>query len=186
MLESTETEVFANMLSTILFTVALLFSFVYGSLATENRIYGGQEAKPGQFPHQSSLRFRGVHTCGGSILSDHFILTAAECIWERNESRYVIIVGAHKRKGNDGPVHQISRFIWHEDYNDTSKKHDIGLIEVYSSIKFDAHVAPISLHKKFIGAGIEAVTCGWGHSNVIFKHPLNASFNLIVAFGLNR
>ena len=46
------------------------------------RIVGGKEAAPGQFPHQVGLRITmGSRTafCGGSILSDRVILTAAHC-----------------------------------------------------------------------------------------------------------
>lgn len=45
-----------------------------------NRIVGGINANEGQFPHQVSLRRNGSHTCGGSIISKNFILTAAHCV----------------------------------------------------------------------------------------------------------
>lgn len=41
---------------------------------------GGQDATEGQFPHQISLRRNGSHTCGGSIISRNFVLTAAHCV----------------------------------------------------------------------------------------------------------
>lgn len=174
MLESTE--VFVNMSSRVLFAVALLFSIAYGSPVTENRIYGGQEAKPGQFPHQASLHAHGYHICGGSILASRFILTAAHCVWQRYAPIYSIVVGAHQRIIEDGRVHQISRFIWHDDYNQTTLQHDVALVEAKTPIDFDERVAPISLHREFIGAGIEAVTSGWGKTNVIFKDDLNEVF----------
>lgn len=43
-------------------------------------IIGGNEAKDGQFPYMVSLRLYGSHMCGGSIISDHWILTAAHCL----------------------------------------------------------------------------------------------------------
>lgn len=45
------------------------------------RIVGGLEARGGQFPHQISLRFKGSHNCGGSIISSKYILTAAHCVY---------------------------------------------------------------------------------------------------------
>lgn len=48
--------------------------------APSPRIVGGTRAQTGQFPHQISLRRRGSHTCGGSILSSTYILTAAHCV----------------------------------------------------------------------------------------------------------
>lgn len=45
------------------------------------RVVGGVNAEIGQFPYQVSLqRSDGSHTCGGSILDENFILTAAHCV----------------------------------------------------------------------------------------------------------
>lgn len=44
------------------------------------RIVGGQNAKNNQFPYQISLRLNNFHTCGGSIISKNYIITAAHCV----------------------------------------------------------------------------------------------------------
>lgn len=44
------------------------------------RVIGGSDAQEGQFPYQVSLRVGGLHVCGGTIISSHFILTAAHCV----------------------------------------------------------------------------------------------------------
>lgn len=44
------------------------------------RVIGGSDAQEGQFPYQVSLRVRGLHVCGGTIISNDFILTAAHCV----------------------------------------------------------------------------------------------------------
>lgn len=46
------------------------------------RIIQGTPAEPGQFPWQAALQFQtadGGFFCGGSIISDRFILTAGHC-----------------------------------------------------------------------------------------------------------
>ena len=44
------------------------------------RVVGGHDAEPGQFPHQISLLKNNAHTCGGSIIGEKHILTAAHCV----------------------------------------------------------------------------------------------------------
>merc|ERR1712223_1298917 len=52
---------------------------VPGPMAEEHeRIVGGVEATPHQFPWQVGLFFDG-YFCGGSIISEEYILTAAHC-----------------------------------------------------------------------------------------------------------
>lgn len=60
-----------------LFAVAVL---LVGAYALPGRIVGGGDAESGQFPYQISLRNRNSHTCGGSILNEKWILTAAHCV----------------------------------------------------------------------------------------------------------
>lgn len=46
----------------------------------ESKIVGGDNASPGQFPYQVSLRKNKSHFCGGSIIDSRTILTAAHCV----------------------------------------------------------------------------------------------------------
>lgn len=61
----------------------LLLIVLVGSVVANpsyNRVVGGNDAVSKQFPHQISLRRDHSHVCGGSIISDRYILTAAHCV----------------------------------------------------------------------------------------------------------
>lgn len=43
-------------------------------------IIGGEEAYLGQFPYAVSIQVDENHLCGGAIIDDRFVLTAAHCV----------------------------------------------------------------------------------------------------------
>lgn len=53
------------------------------------RIVGGTEAVKDQWGWQTSLHWRGKHVCGGSIITSHWVVTAAHCfvqwVWDNRE-----------------------------------------------------------------------------------------------------
>ena len=46
----------------------------------DGRIVNGNLAVPNQFPHQALLIVNGNVQCGGSLISDLWILTAQQCV----------------------------------------------------------------------------------------------------------
>lgn len=54
-----------------------------GEPPSESRIIGGTEVDPNSVPYQAALFIhfsRGSAFCGGSLISEQFILTAAHCM----------------------------------------------------------------------------------------------------------
>ena len=46
-----------------------------------SRIVGGDDAAPGEFPHQVSMHIEGDFRCGGSLIEADKVLTAAQCCY---------------------------------------------------------------------------------------------------------
>lgn len=148
------------------------------------RIYGGYRARSGQFPHQASLRVdfsNGFnHECGGSIITNRFILTAAHCIpvqyLTEIPKRFRLVLGAHNQQG-DGDTYAVQRIIIHPEWDPNLFIHDIALVQTVEQIVFSATVRPIPVSRQFTIAG-RAVTSGWGRTNVSFRMSyLNTSCN---------
>ena len=109
------------------------------------RIVNGFEAKPHSFPWVVSLQYKDVHDCGGVILDQYHILTAAHCLDYANDlGNYFARVGAHNRN-TSGQLIPIAELVLHPTYDEVRSSDDIGIIRLASPIPFSQNVQPICL-----------------------------------------
>lgn len=47
----------------------------------------------GELPHQISLQLKGKHYCGGVIVAENVVLTAAHCVANKNVKDYEVLAG---------------------------------------------------------------------------------------------
>ncbi len=110
-----------------------------------------------------------AHTCGGTLIADDIILSAAHC-WKQFDG---IDVGRHNIKDPDESYERfnIEKFVTHDDFVDKNKPgvpydNDFMIIKVYGWSKYN----PIRLSsKKNIPSNTELSVMGWGVSNLANK-----------------
>jgi len=135
--------------------------------AAGQRIVGGEEAPEHEFPWQISLRNLGSHICGGSIINQNQVITAAHCVEGALPVMDTVIAGAHNRILESGhQKRRIKSMEPHEDHNNPRFNNDVAIITVTEPFDFsDPHVQPISMFKSS-DAEIPAETIcnatGWG------------------------
>ncbi|XP_003477549.1 coagulation factor X [Cavia porcellus] len=113
------------------------------------RIVGGQDCKEGECPWQALLvNEDNKGFCGGTILNEHYILTAAHCLHEAK--RFTVRVGERnleKEEGNE-MMHEVETVIKHSKFNTHTYDCDIAVLRLKTPITFRRNVAPACLPQK--------------------------------------
>eukprot|EP00092_Neocalanus_flemingeri_P017447 GFUD01018873.1.p1 GENE.GFUD01018873.1~~GFUD01018873.1.p1 ORF type:complete len:621 (+),score=132.83 GFUD01018873.1:14-1876(+) len=134
----------------------------------DHRIVGGNEASPHEYPWQIGLvsSFGSTPYCGGSLISDTWVLTAAHCTTGSGASDIYVIVGEHDYTNpNDGQEKvQVARKLEHPNYNRNTNAFDFCLLQLSSRVIFRREVQPVCLPSLGtpIADGSIATVTGWG------------------------
>ena len=99
-------------------------------------IVGGNTAADGEFPFLVRLYVTvsgATYLCGGSLLSDTWVITAAHCLEGAAASGVSIRAGSNQ-KSSGGEVISASRLFTHPDYDNFTLDNDIALIELSAAV----------------------------------------------------
>ncbi|KAL4216830.1 Plasma kallikrein [Mactra antiquata] len=101
--------------------------------STSSKIVGGTVAQHGEFPWQVSLRYYGQHLCGGTLIGDQWVMTAAHCFEETGAyaSQWTVGVGIQDQRSiyTSNIIH-VSGIYPHERYSKSTNTNDIALIKL--------------------------------------------------------
>jgi len=154
-------------------------------MSNSKRMVGGVEVQQNAYPWHVALYYLfppavnngsgvgSVYRCGGSIINEYFILTAAHCLKNDTGKLMVpaenmfVVLGEHNRN-----ITTETKEVWmgvqemipheHYDFNGTFKN-DIGLLLLTQPIKFSTTIRPICLPSPNVNyIGKTGITIGWG------------------------
>lgn len=154
-------------------------NFIFKAIAPDRRILGGDDAEIQDHPHQASLRtIVGFHFCGATIITGHFVLTAAHCVAGRQTSTFVIIPGITQLSVG-GIRHPVRRIVVYPNYNSITMQNDIAIVETGDVMVFSNLVNPALLSTDFVEGGVTASFTGWGLTSVsiLIKYTHLSSYN---------
>ncbi|KAG9266879.1 mast cell protease 4-like [Astyanax mexicanus] len=137
------------------------------SASVDVGIINGTEAKPHSRPYMVSVQRNGKHTCGGFLVSEHFVMTAAHC-WNYSNigEKLTVVLGAHELQKSNSALGRVAVKFYHIHpmYDSERLLNDIMLLQLNKTAKKSQRISwiPIPTKDKDIKAKQACSVAGWG------------------------
>ncbi|KAK3543593.1 hypothetical protein QTP70_023957, partial [Hemibagrus guttatus] len=159
--------------------------------AMESGIIGGKEAEPHSRPYMVSVQINNMHICGGMLIKNDSVLTAAHCVKTEcpGKDKLEVVLGAHNISENEPQQQRIrvQKCIKHPCYKREGWLDDIMILKLKSEAKLNKDVQVIHLPKnneklpaklnnnvntidlpkknKILPTNLECSIAGWGRTS---------------------
>ncbi|XP_038121389.1 polyserase-2 [Culex quinquefasciatus] len=138
-------------------------------------IRNGRPTVPGEWPWHAGIFHRSGrfwnYACGGTLISDEFVLTAAHCLYDQEtlaeltKRRLRVRLGLHNLdKFNSDTVREyaVEELHFGAAFERSCMKNDIVLVELKERVRFTEYIFPACVGGPVLSAGDVGVAIGWG------------------------
>lgn len=140
------------------------------------------EAGFGEFPWMAAILLAGKsgedYKCGGAILNDVVVLTAAHCVKGIAPSRLKVRAGEWDRETTSELYkHQdrvVSSYVLHDQYYGGNNQYDVALLVLDTPLQLGRHIGTICLPEPGDGTVFDNERClvaGWGKDKLDDRWP---------------
>ncbi|XP_009479029.2 granzyme A [Pelecanus crispus] len=145
-------------------SAAVILLVIRGGLCVD--IIGGNEVAPHSRPFMALINgAKGKPVCGGALIKENWVLTAAHCNVERGK----VILGAHSQtaKEKEKQVFRIAKQIRYPCYCRSCKEYDIMLLQLHKRAKLNKAVQliPLPTSDDDPKPGTTCAVAGWGQTH---------------------
>lgn len=150
------------------------------NLNSASSVVQGTNAPVGYYPWQAALFFDGEFFCGGSLIDESYVVTAAHCFRGLNTedaSQFSVVLGDNNIELDEGMEQriQVSKITLHTEYEPVSSRNDIALLRLAKKPLINRFVNYICLPKNAeeLEIGRKCYVTGWGKTHVISDSSAN-------------
>ncbi|XP_062551516.1 trypsin-like [Armigeres subalbatus] len=135
-----------------------------GGADVNSRIIGGNQSDIRAYPWMAALYYQGQFTCGGSLINDRYILTAAHCVARSNAKQFeVFLRRINIRSTNPEMLQRKVASITLNHYQGARINNDVALLRLAEPVAIEPNLVPICLpdgSDSYVGR--KAILIGWG------------------------
>uniref|UniRef100_A0A8D2MGS8 Transmembrane serine protease 6 n=1 Tax=Zonotrichia albicollis TaxID=44394 RepID=A0A8D2MGS8_ZONAL len=140
-----------------------------GMQAPLSRIVGGMNSVEGEWPWQASLQVRGRHICGGTLIADRWVVSAAHCFQDErlaSPSIWTVYLGKYLQNatGHTEVSFKVIHLFLHPYYEEDSHDYDVALLQLDHPVIISPLIQPICLPapSHIFEPGLLCWITGWG------------------------
>jgi len=142
----------------------------HGSAFVDHRIVNGIQAQKHEFPFMVALMNHNRQFCGGSLIDELHILTAAHCVAHMSTTdvkNLRVRLGDHNIKTasetSSTVEMKVRRVVRHKGFSSKTLHNDVAILTMESPVRETEHIKRIELaagSNKFVG--YQVTVAGWG------------------------
>lgn len=146
-----------------------------------SQVIGGSNASLGDYPWQVSMGELGdatllkeevyPHLCGGAVISNNHVLTAAHCVFGSDPAKIILRFGDIQRSDVPDQYVQfrgVENVIIHPAYTNSNAWRDgddIAILELNEPLEYSTAVRPIAMGSVDPSIGEVGTVSGWGRTD---------------------
>ncbi|KAK6636058.1 hypothetical protein RUM43_009714 [Polyplax serrata] len=144
--------------------LACLFVGVQGATIHHDKddyIVGGNDTDISEVPYQVAVADGAEVFCGGAILTENYVISAAHC-WRDTDKTNIFVRAGSSDEKKGGTLVKVNKFLRHPNWNKKIVDYDVAILALDTPLTFSKNIQPIDIVRSEPSPRAIAKASGWG------------------------